>query len=52
MPGYDLVTEQIRDKELLEIKEELQSGKASQASNIKQIVLDNVLYNLSKADFG
>ena len=50
MPYYDFVREQTKDKELLDMKEELQSGKASQAINSKYILLDNVLYYLSKAD--
>ena len=45
-----MVADQIKDKELLKIKEELESGKASQAFNTKYILLDNVLYYLSKAD--
>ena len=35
LPGYDLVTEQTQDRELLKLKEELQGGKASQAINSK-----------------
>ena len=46
----DLVTEQTKDEELFKIREELQNGKASQAINSKYILLDNVLYYLSKAD--
>ena len=49
LPGYDLVTEWTKDKESLKLKEEWQSGKASQAFNSKYIVLDNMLYYLSKA---
>ena len=44
LPGYDMVTEQTKDKELLKIKEELQSGKASQPINSQNFLLDNVLY--------
>ena len=33
LPGYDLVTEQTQDKELLKLKEELQGGKASHSIN-------------------
>ena len=47
--GYDLVTEQRKDKKLLKLKEKLQSDKAFQVINIKYILLDNVLYYLSKA---
>ena len=47
---YDLVTEQTNNKELLKLKEELQSDEASQAINSKYILLDNVLYYLSKTD--
>ena len=50
LPGYDLVTEQTKDKELLKLKEELPGGKASQAINSTYNLLDNVLYYLSKAD--
>ena len=50
LPGYHLLTEQTKEKELVKLKEELQSGKVSQAINNKYILLDNVLYNLSKAD--
>ena len=39
--GYDLVTEQIKDKELLKLKEAIKS---------KYILLGNVLYYFSKAD--
>ena len=49
LPGYDLVAEQTKVKELLKLKE-LQSGKASEAINNKYILLDNVLYYLSRAD--
>ena len=49
MPGYNLITEQTRDKELLKLKEKLLSGKASQVINSKYILLDNVHYYLSKA---
>ena len=48
--GYDLVAEKTKDKELLQLKEELQSGKASQSINSRYILLDNVPYYLSKAD--
>ena len=50
LPGYDLVTEQTKDKELLKLKEELHSGKESQAINSMHILLENVLYYLSKAN--
>ena len=49
MSGFDLVAEQVKDKELLQLKEELKSGKASQAISSKYILLDYVLYYLSKA---
>ena len=29
LPGYDLITEQTKDKELLKLKEELKSGRVS-----------------------
>ena len=50
LPGYNLVAEQTMDKELFQLKEELQSCKASQAIYSKDILLDNGLYHLSKAD--
>ena len=40
----------MKDKELLKLKEELQSSKVSQAINGMYILLDSVLYYLSKAD--
>ena len=43
LPGYDLVAEQAKDKELLQLKEESQRGKASQA-NSKYIVLYWIMY--------
>ena len=46
---YGLVVQQTKDKELLQVKEELQSDKASQAINSKYILLANVLYYLPKA---
>ena len=49
LPGYDLVAEQAKDKELLKLKEDLQSDKACQALKSKFILLHNVLYYLSKA---
>ena len=39
LPGNDLIAEQTNDKELLQLKEELQSGKASQAINRKYIFI-------------
>ena len=50
--GCDSVAEETNDKELLQLKEELQSGKASQAIKSKYMLLYNVLYYLSKADSG
>ena len=50
LPGYDLVAEQTKDKELLKIKEVLQGDKAPQTINSKYILLGNVLYYLSMAD--
>ena len=44
LSGYDLVTEQTKDKVLLKLKEELQGCKASQANNCKYSSLDNVHY--------
>ena len=48
--NYDLVAEETKHKELLQIKEELQNDKASKAINSKYIFLDNMLNYLSKAD--
>ena len=50
LSGYDLAAEQTKEKELLKLKEELQSGNICQAINSKYILLHNVLYYLSKAD--
>ena len=50
LSGCKLIAEETMDKELLKLIEELQSDKASQAINSKYILLDNVLYFLSKAD--
>ena len=50
LPGYVLLTEQTKDKELLKLKEKLQRGKVSNAINSKYILLDYVFYYLSKAD--
>ena len=50
LPGYDLVTEKTKDKELLKLKEEFKGCKASHAINSKYILLDNVHCYLSKAD--
>ena len=46
---YDLATEQAKGKEPLQIKE-LQCGKPCQAFNRKHILLNDLLYYLSKAD--
>ena len=50
VPNFDIIAEQCKDKELRKIKETLQNGQASQAINSKYMMLDNVLYYLSKAD--
>ena len=50
LPAYDLVDEQTKDKELLQFKEELQNGRASQAINSQYILLVHVLYYLWKAE--
>ena len=50
VPGFDLTVEQSKDKELVQLKENLQSEKASQATTSKYIILDNILYYLSKCD--
>ena len=51
VPGFDLTVEQSKDKELVQLKENLQSEKASQATTSKYVILDNILYYLSKYDF-
>ena len=45
-----MVAEKTKDKELLQLEDELKIGKASQAINSKHILSDNALYYLSKAD--
>ena len=50
VPNFDIIVEQCEDKELMKIKETLQNRQASQAINSKCMILDNVLYYLSKAD--
>ena len=50
VPGFDLTVEQSKDKELVQLKENLQTEKASQATSSKYIILDNILYYLSKCD--
>ena len=44
LPDYDIVAT------LIQLKEELQSGKVSQVINSRYILLDIVLHYLSKAD--
>ena len=50
VPGFDLTVEQSKDKELEQLKENLQTEMASQATTSKYIILDNILYYLSKSD--
>ena len=51
LPGYNWVAEKkTNDKGLLKLKEELQSGKAFQAVKSKYILLDDMIYYLSKPD--
>ena len=50
VPGFDLTVEKSKDKELVQLKENLQTEKASQATTSKYIILNNILYYLSKCD--
>ena len=50
VPWFDLTVDQSKDKELVQLKENLQTEKASQATTSKYIILDNILYYLSKCD--
>ena len=50
LPGCNLIEEESKDKELVYMKEALQNGNASQSVNSKYIILDDILYYLSKAD--
>ena len=50
LSGCNITGKQSKDKELVQIKETLQNGKASQSVNSKYIVLDEILGYLSKAD--
>ena len=50
LPGCNIIEEQSKDKELVQIQETLQNGKASQSVNSKYINLDDILYYLSKQD--
>ena len=49
IPGFDLVMEQSKDKELVQLKDRLQSEKMSSSVASKYIILDNILYYLSKS---
>ena len=49
IPGFDLVIEQSKDKKLVQLKERLQSEKMSSSVASKYIILDNILYYLSKS---
>ena len=50
IPCFDLVIEQSKDKEHLQLKDRLQSKKVSSSVFRKYIILDNILYYLSKSD--
>ena len=50
VPGFDLTVEQSKDKELVQQKENLWTENSSQATTSKYIILDNILYYLSKCD--
>ena len=50
IPGFDLVIEQSKDKEHVQLKDRLQNGKMSSSVASKYITLDNILYYLSKSD--
>ena len=45
-----MVIEQSKDKELVQLKDRLQSEKMSSSVASKYIILDNILYYLSKSD--
>ena len=50
MPGFDLVIEQSKDKELVQLKDRLQSERMSPSVASKYIILDNILYYLCYSD--
>ena len=50
IPGFDFIIEQSKDKELVQLKDRLQSEKMSSSFVSKYIILDNILYYLSKSD--
>ena len=45
-----MVIEQSKDKELVQLKDRLQSEKMSSSVASKYVILDNILYYLSKSD--
>ena len=51
LPGCNII-ELSKDRELVQTKETLKDGKASQLVYSKYIILDDTLYYLSKADTG
>ena len=48
--GNDLVIDQSKDKELVQLKDRLQREKISSSVASKYIILDNILCYLSKSD--
>ena len=48
--GFDLVIEQSNDKELVQLKHRLWSEKMSSSVASRYIILDNILYYLSKSN--
>ena len=49
IPGFDLVIEESKDKELVQLKDSLQSEKSPSVAS-KYIILHKILYYLSKSD--
>ena len=50
LPGYNLIEEQSKDKESVQIKDTLHNGRVSQSVNSKYSIGDDILYYMSKAE--
>lgn len=50
LPGYNMEEEQEKDAEIVKIKHQIQSGKATSSIQNKHLIIDNVLYYISKPD--
>ena len=50
IPGFDLVIEQSKENELVQLRDRLQGEKMSSSVASKYIILDNILYYLSRSD--